>query len=289
MKLLIIGRHGQLARTLVDFAPSEHDVLTISSSELDITDREQTVSKIAHTFPDCIINTAAFTAVDAAETDPRRAWKVNCKGAENVAIAVHNIGKRLIHISTDFVFDGTSRLPYQPNAKTNPLNVYGTTKLEGEQRVRAILPSNSIIVRTAWLYSKYRGNFVTTMIRLMKEERDLRVVDDQTGTPTWTGSLAPAIFKFAELEDFSGVYHWTDSGFSNWHQFAIEIQNVAFSLGILRVKTPVSPVSASDYGSTAVRPAYSVLDCSSSKDAIGISPRPWEANLQTTITNGVHL
>ena len=170
--------------------------------------------------------------------------------------------------------------PYAPDATTHPLSVYGRTKRDGEMAVLDAMPTNAVVVRTAWLYSKTGGNFVKTMLRLMQERDELSVVADQRGTPTWANSLATTVWAFAGTPDVSGVFHWTDGGEASWHEFAVAIRDEAKALGLLDKTIPVHAISTSEYPTPATRPGYSVLDCSSTTTALGIQQTDWRANLR---------
>jgi dTDP-4-dehydrorhamnose reductase len=196
MKVLLTGAQGQLGQTLQAQRPRDMVIASVDLPGLDITDRQDVLARVELEKPDIIVNCAAYTAVDHAESERELATSVNGDGPKNLAIAAREHGARLIHISTDFVFDGHTSKPYLPDAPAHPLSVYGASKWRGEQWVRDILPDRSIILRTSWLYGEYGGNFVSTMLNLFEERDRISVVDDQTGTPTWARSLVKAIFGF---------------------------------------------------------------------------------------------
>jgi len=173
--------------------------------------------------PDVIVNAAAYTAVDRAESEPELARRVNSDGPRYLALAAREVGARLVHLSTDFVFDGASSIPYPPEAPTNPLNVYGVTKRAGEQAVLEVLPGRSVVLRTSWLYAAEGSNFVRTMLRLMCANGAVRVVADQVGTPTAARSVAQAIWKITERPSVTGIHHWSDAGVASWYDFAVAI------------------------------------------------------------------
>ncbi len=204
---------------------------------------------------------------------------MNVEGPRNVAAAARDVGARLIHISTDFVFDGDASTPYKADAATNPLSVYGRTKRDGERAVLEALPKSAVVVRTAWLYSKTGSNFVKTMLRLMGERDELGVVADQIGTPTWANSLADSVWAFAGATELAGLYHWTDGGQTSWHEFALAIQEEALSLGLLDQLIPIHAITTEDYPTAATRPRYSVLDCSATTVALNLHPAQWRVNL----------
>ena len=280
MTTLVLGSNGQLGRALVVAAPDRAEVIGLDLPELDITDAVALLDYCREAKPTVIINAAAYTAVDQAETETELATAVNVEGARNVAAAASNISARLIHISTDFVFDGKAATPYKPDAKTNPLSVYGRTKREGEQAILEAMPSTAAVMRTAWLYSKLGGNFVKTMLRLMGERDELGIVADQIGTPTWAESLATAVWALAEAEQCSGIYHWTDGGETTWYEFAEAIQDEALSLDLLNNSIPIRAITSDSYPTAAARPSYSVLDCSSTCAALRLHPAEWRVNLR---------
>ncbi len=280
MKTLVIGCNGQLGHSLVDTVPEGTDIIGLDLPELDITDAAGVLETCREIRPDLIVNAAAYTAVDKAESDAALAAVVNAEGPRNIALAAADLGARIIHISTDFVFDGTASNPYKPDAPTNPLSVYGQTKRDGELAVLEEAPDVAIVIRTSWLYSKTGSNFVKTMLRLMSERDELGVVADQIGTPTWANSLADAVWAFAGASGCSGIYHWADRGETSWQEFAIAIQDEAISLALLENAIPIRPIKTEDYPTAAKRPAYSVLDCSSAQEAIKMQPAEWRTNLR---------
>ena len=279
MKTLVLGCKGQLGQSLARTVPENTDIIGFDLPELDITDAAAVIDTCRQCSPDVIVNAAAYTAVEQAESEPEIAASINIEGARNIAVASRDVGARFIHISTDFVFDGESTKPYTSDAVTNPLNVYGQTKRDGELAALEETSGAAIIIRTSWLYSKTGTNFVKTMLRLMDERDELSVVADQFGTPTWADSLAEAVWAFAQTSEHSGVFHWSDGGATSWHGFATKVQEEALSLGLLNKAIPIHAISAKDYPTAARRPLYSVLDCSATHDAINIRPAKWEANL----------
>jgi len=198
-------------------------------------------------------------------------------GPENLAVAAAEAGARLIHISTDFVFDGNLCRALKPDDRPNPLSVYGSSKLAGEQRVLAALP-DSLVIRTAWLYSSFGNNFVKTMLRLMNERDNLGVVVDQIGTPTWAGSLAEVIVK-AVSSEARGLLHWSDAGVASWYDFAAAIYEEGRRLGLVRKETAIRPITTAEYPLPAVRPAFSVLDKSLTYSTLAVAPVHWRTNL----------
>lgn len=279
MKTLITGAGGQLGQALVATAPAGIEVIPTTSSMLDISSARSVETFIAATNPDLVINAAAYTAVDKAELDFDTAFRVNGDALGHLKHAIIDAKARLVHISTDFVFDGEAGQPYAPNAPTSPLNVYGASKLRGEQEAG----EDSLIVRTAWVYSSRGSNFVHSMLRLMKEREVLQVVSDQIGTPTWATSLAEGVWKLAATK-VQGIYHYTDSGVASWYDFAVAIQEEALAIGLLVNAIPILPISTSDYPTPAKRPHYSVLNKTSTNTVLG-SPAPhWRVNLRRMLT-----
>jgi dTDP-4-dehydrorhamnose reductase len=275
MKVLITGAKGQLGRALVATAAQGCDLVTAGREDLDIGDGAAVAAYIDAHRPGLIINAAAYTAVDKAESDEAAAQRINANAVGHLAAAARSCGARLVHISTDFVFDGTSGSPYAPDAPTNPLGSYGRTKLAGEQAAG----NDALIVRTAWVYGSEGNNFVRTMLRLMAERPEVRVVADQIGTPTWTRSLASALWALADT-GASGLFHYTDSGVASWYDFALAIQEEALAIGLLSEAVAIIPIATADYPTPAKRPSYSVLDKSATFALTGLIAPHWRANLR---------
>lgn len=280
MKVLVTGAGGQLGRTLLANAPPGWRMSGTDRMQLDIADAESVSAVVTREQPDVIVNTAAYSAVDLAETNLSDAQRVNVSGVANLARAAGAVDARLVHMSTDFVFDGNATQPYPPYADPHPLSAYGHTKRDGEEQVRSLLADKSVILRTAWLYSEFGGNFVHTMLRLLREKETLKVVSDQAGSPTWARSLADVIFAFVARPELAGTYHWTDAGQTTWYDFACAIQEEAVDLGLVAPSATIHPVSSGEHGAPATRPAYSVLDCSSTTRELDIRQVPWRDNLR---------
>ncbi len=276
---LITGGGGQLGQELRDTVPAGWTALSCTSAELDVARPDQVAEVLERFRPALVINAAAYTGVDAAEQEPARAHAVNAAGAANVAAASREIGARLVQVSTDYVFDGALGRPYLPDDRTEPLGVYGRTKLEGEREVLRLAADTSVILRTAWLYSGRGRNFVLTMLRLLGEREEVGVVCDQVGTPTWCRSVAEAIWAAAERPDLRGIHHWTDEGTASWYELALAIQEEALALGLLQRQVPIRPLRSDQYPTPARRPAYSVLDASATEVALGLRRRPWRIAL----------
>lgn len=279
MKVLLAGAGGQAGWELRRTAPPGVRLLALDSAALDITDQRAVAEVVAEERPAVIINAAAYTAVDRAESEPGRAVAVNSHGVANLAGAARENGARLVQISTDFVFDGLQSRPYAPNDPPNPLGVYGGSKLAGEAAVRQALGDEGLIVRTAWLYSSHGHNFVKTMLRLFAGRDEVRVVADQIGTPTWARGLAETIWRLTEI-GASGIHHWTDAGVAGWYDFACAIQEEALALGLLSRAVPVVPVTTSEYPTPARRPACSVLDKTKTRKLLGGPVLHWRVQLR---------
>ncbi len=279
MKILLTGAAGQLGWELQRSVPPGITLVAMDAAGLDITDAAAVSAMVAAEQPQVIINAAAYTAVDKAESEPERARLVNAQGAANLAEATRAHGAFLVQLSTDFVFDGASSRPYGPANLPKPLGVYGSTKLAGEVAVRERLGERCAVVRTAWLYSSHRHNFVKTMLRLLTEREEVRVVADQVGTPTWAHGLAGAVWQIAG-RTMPGIHHWTDAGVASWYDFAVAIQEEALGLGLLERAIPIVPITTADYPTPARRPSYSVLDKSATWMLLGGPAPHWRVQLR---------
>lgn len=281
MKVIITGADGQLGRALAVRAPANAVVTSFNRAALDITNAAAVKVAVNAAQPDLIINAAAYTAVDKAEADAENARMVNTDAPGILAQTAEVHRARFVHISTDFVFDGSQSHPYGVCDVTAPLGVYGKTKRDGELAVLASCPS-ALIVRTAWVYSEHSGNFVQTMLRLMAEREEVKVVADQVGSPTFAANLAGAIWSLA-ASDAQGIYHYTDAGVASWYDFALAVQEEGLSLGLLNRKVPVVPIATADYPTPAKRPFYSVLDKTLTTELIGAAPH-WREALRAMLT-----
>ncbi len=279
MKVIITGKGGQLAWELEELAPQGYEVISVGINELDISNELLVSEFIINSKPDLVINAAAYTAVDKAEEDTETAYAVNELGTKYLANACKQINARILHVSTDFVFDGASTAPYQTDSTPNPINVYGASKLAGDILLQEILPEASVIVRTAWVYSVNGNNFVKSMLRLMQEKPQLGIIYDQVGTPTWAKGLAQWLWAVADKPEVTGIYHWTDAGIASWYDFAIAIQELGIEKGLLKEVIPILPIPTSAYPTPAKRPAFSVIDKSSAEDVSGIKTIHWRKQL----------
>jgi dTDP-4-dehydrorhamnose reductase len=283
LKVLVTGAQGQVGRAVLHSVPPGVVAVGLTRAQLDIGDEQAVAAYLRSNQPDLIVNTAAYTAVDRAESEPAAAARANTAGPRNLALAARASGARLLHLSTDFVFDGLACTPYPPDAPTNPLSTYGRTKLAGEAAVRSLLADRSVVLRTAWVYAAEGSNFVRTMLRLMATKGSVRVVADQIGTPTSASSLARIIWAVAARPDASGIYHWTDAGAGSWYDFAVAIAEESAVLGLLPADVRVDPIATSDYPTPARRPNYSVLDKRTALAELSVAGLHWRTELRAVL------
>lgn len=285
--ILLIGSTGQLGQELQQLLAPYGNLLAVERSSVDLAQPETLRRVICQVKPELVINAAAYTAVDKAETEPEFAKAINAVAPGILAQETQKLGACLIHISTDYVFDGAQSHPYQVTDQTNPLSVYGQTKLSGEQAIQ-IESDRYFILRTAWVYGTYgKSNFVKTMLRLGAEREELRVVADQIGSPTWTGDLAQAIARLIpqlKSPDVSGTYHYTNSGVASWYDFAVAIFEEAQQLGFPLKLQRVIPITTADYPTPAKRPAYSVLSCAKISKVLETPAPHWRRGLRQMLT-----
>ena len=259
MRILVTGSTGQLGFEVVRaFSPSGHEIIAPERSELDFLNPGQVAERVRRLQADWVINCAAYTQVDRAESEVEQAFVVNRDSAGQLAGAVAGYGGNLLHVSTDFVFDGKQSRPYREDDVARPLGVYGRSKREGEQAVRSALPEATIL-RTAWVYGVHGHNFVKTILRVAREGKPLKVVNDQLGSPTWARDIAGAIRALVQNRA-SGIYHYTNAGSTSWHGFATAILAGAEAAGFALETTSIEAIPTSGYPTPAQRPAYSVLD-----------------------------
>lgn len=279
MNILITGCNGQLGNEmqLLQAKYAQHTWFNTDVNELDITDKDAIKRFVEANHIDGVVNCAAYTAVDKAESDPLLAKKLNADAPVFLAEAVGKQGGWIVQVSTDYVFDGTKHTPYVETDSTCPNSVYGQTKLEGEQAVTKLCP-NAMIIRTAWLYSEFGNNFVKTMIRLGKERKQLGVIFDQVGTPTYAHDLASVIMTAIDKGIKPGIYHFSNEGVTSWYDFTKSIHRIA---GINTCH--VMPLHTAEYPTPASRPAYSVLDKTKIKEAYSINIPHWEESLAKCI------
>lgn len=285
-KVLVTGAKGQVGSELVKAAPSGSIVIGLGSNELDITNQQQVTAVIAQYKPDLIINAAAYTAVDKAESDSDNAYAVNQQAVAWLAQAAKQADIPLFHISTDYVFDGESTTPYKETDPVNPQSVYGMSKLAGEQ-VLAATHNKHIILRTSWVFGVEGNNFVKTMLRLGKERDELSVVADQHGCPTSASSIAKVLWQLAEKYKTErtipwGIYHFSNSPACTWYEFACEIFEQAVKAGVLERKPEVQPITTAEYPTPAKRPAWSVLDCGKIEEVLRHKNPGWKDRYLST-------
>lgn len=280
MKVLVTGgESGQLQWELKRTKPPGVDIVNADGQRLDITDAGAVAESINQYQPDCIINAAAYTAVDKAEQEREQAFAVNQTGVQNLCDAALTGGSRLIHVSTDFVFGQSDGTPFSEEGETDPASVYGESKLAGEQAVRNTLPDTGLVVRTAWVYSSFGNNFVKTMLRLMRERDEIGVIADQVGSPTWANGLARALWRACEIKSF-GMMQWTGAGVASWYDFAEAVQTEALALGLLGDPIKINPLRTDQYPTPARRPSYSVMEITRSCEQLNLKPVHWQAELK---------
>lgn len=295
MSILLVGAGGQVGQELQKTLPTLQPVLgplvAVTRTELDLTDLEAIARKVAEIDPKLIVNAAAYTAVDKAESEPDLARRINADAPEALAKAAAECGALLIHISTDYVFLGQDPSPRSETDAVEPLSVYGKTKLAGEEAIRKA-QSDHIILRTAWVYGvQGKGNFVKTMLRLARDRTELSVVADQIGSPTWAKDIAEAVTELGKLaldeslpqekrEQIKGTYHFTNSGTASWHDFAVAIFEEAKALNTPLAIETVHPITTADYPTPAQRPPYSVLSGEKIAAVLGHEAPPWRESLK---------
>jgi len=279
--ILLIGRNGQVGTQLQKVLQPYGNLIAVARPEVELAQPETIKDLIEQWEPQIIINAAAYTAVDKAESEPELANKINAIAPKILAQEAERLQALLIHISTDYVFDGKNNRPYQENDSTNPLSVYGETKLAGEQAVRSIC-SDHLILRTAWVYGTGgKSNFVKTMLRLGAQKSELKIVADQIGSPTWAKDIAQVIAILTTKEQRkSGIYHYTNSGVASWYDFAVAIFEEAKLLGFPLKIESVIPIPTSKYPTPAVRPSYSVLNCAKISSLMESYPPHWRESLR---------
>lgn len=277
MKALITGVNGQLGKELLAHAPTGWTCVALDRAALDLSDAAAICRLVDAEQPDLVLNAAAYTAVDRAESEPGLAHAINAGAPAAFSKALAGTG-RLVQVSTDFVFDGQRGHNYQPDDIRNPQSVYGASKAAGEDAAG----DEAIIVRTSWVYAAGGANFVRTMLRLMRERDELRVVADQIGSPTWARGLAATIWGLA-VKDATGIWHHRDAGIASWYDFAVAIAEEAHAIGLLDRIPAIHPIATSEYPTPARRPAFSVLDVSATREVLGDISTHWRSNLRTML------
>jgi dTDP-4-dehydrorhamnose reductase len=293
MRILVTGKNGQLGRSIqktvntdtkIGNNQSPNDFIFVDREELDL----RSESSISHYFGnnkfDIIINCAAYTQVDRAEQEAELANQINHLAVKQLASIASNQQARLMHISTDYIFDGESNKPYLEKDTPNPINVYGKTKLAGEKALQTLMPMNALIIRTSWLYSEYGNNFVSAMLKLGKERDELRVVSDQIGSPTYAADLADAILEIIEHKKFrdagqtTQIYHYSNEGKTSWHEFAREIFKIE------KIECEVNPITSQQYPTPAKRPRNTLMNKDKIMEVFNIKISNWKSSLNTCIT-----
>jgi dTDP-4-dehydrorhamnose reductase len=280
VKALVTGAGGQLGRSLLAAVPAGAETVGLDRAALDIANADAIEAAFAEHRPTLVINAAAYTAVDKAEDERDAAFAINAEAPGLLAAAAARAGARFLHVSTDFVFDGRQSHPYRPDDAVAPLGVYGASKQAGEARVAAAYPS-ALIVRTSWVYAARGKNFLLTMLRLLRERGQVRVVADQIGTPAHAAALARALWAMAAT-DAAGIVHWADAGTASWYDFAQAIAEEAEAAGLLAPGWQVDPISTAEFPTPARRPAYSVFDRTSGWALAG-QARHWRAELRDAL------
>jgi len=285
MKILVLGCKGQLGRCLNDQRiNSEHEVIYTSRKKIDIADFEQTKNQILKISPDLIINATAYTAVDKAEGDHETADLINHLAVRNIANICSQQGCWLIHVSTDYVFDGNCKVPYKEDDQTNPQGAYGETKLKGELAIQSS-GCKHIIIRTAWVFSEYGNNFLKTMLRLGAERDELSIVGDQIGCPTYAQDIARSIIEIVpqlNSRKDNGIYHYCGNQPCSWYDFANAIFDQAMTNN-LKIPSIVNSIETSAYPTPAKRPSFSVLDCSKIENEYGVLSSNWKVGISQAI------
>jgi len=294
MRILVTGKNGQLGQSInklinietkIENNPSSNEFIFVGREELDLSNNSSIINYFDnHDKFDIVINSAAYTAVDQAEEEQELANQVNHLAVKQLAGIAKEQKARLIHISTDYVFNGESDKPYIETSETNPINVYGKSKLAGEKALQAVMPMNAVIIRTSWVYSEYGNNFVKTMLRLGKERDELNVVSDQIGSPTYATDLAGAILEiiknkeFREEDQATQIYHYSNEGEISWHDFAKEIFKIA------KTNCKVNPITTQQYPTPAKRPKNTLMNKNKIIEKFGVKNTNWKEPLNTCIT-----
>jgi len=288
--ILLIGSNGQVGTEIAQIIAPHHNLKALARPTIDLSQPDTLRQIIQEVQPDIIINAAAYTAVDRAESEPDLATAINTTAPQIIAQESEKLGAFLIHLSTDYVFDGKSSNPYKETYITNPLNVYGQTKLVGELAIQQTTP-HYLIIRTAWVYGTFgKSNFVKTMLRLSQERPEIRVVADQIGSPTWSQDIATAIAQFIPIlsSDITGIYHYTNSGVASWYDFAVAIFEEAQQLGFISTVPQIIPITTDLYPTPAYRPGYSVLACGKITKVLGTNPPHWRQRLRLMLQESLH-
>ena len=289
MKILLTGANGQLGRMIIMDRPQNVNLIALDKTKMDFMNQNACYEKILEIKPDWVINCGAYTLVDEAEKNKKKALQINAFVMQSISEAIKLINGKLLHISTDFVFDGLQKKPYKPFQKTNPVNVYGESKALGESLIRETLDkgTQSVILRTSWLVGPVGNNFALKILNLHKNHKILKVVSNQFGSPTTTSSLSKVCWEIIKKHkqsimqnnNFPGILHWSDAGVASWYDLAYEVGEIAVQLGLIQNPANLIPIKCSEYPTIAQRPFYSVLDCTSTQKIIGVNPLNWRESL----------
>lgn len=284
MKIIVIGKSGQLAWELSQLVLPEHEIVCLGRNDIDLQNVAAMTECLQQQKAEGVINASAYTAVDKAESDIGNAYALNTQAVGNLAQACKTLSVPFVHVSTDFVFHGDKGVPYLPDDEINPLGVYGASKAQGEHLVTEVYPELSCIIRTSWVYSTHGNNFVKTMLNLMRTKPELGVISDQIGTPTYAKGLAAACVA-SLANSVSGIHHYTDTGVASWYDFAVAIQRIGLELGLLDKIIPIKPITTDQYPTPAKRPHYSVLDKSSFANILPeLTFSHWQTQLHMMMT-----
>jgi dTDP-4-dehydrorhamnose reductase len=267
MKIIVIGKSGQLALELIQLSSAENEIVCLGRSDVDIASCSSLIDALNKYQAEGLINASAYTAVDTAESDQENAFKLNSEYVGNLVSVCKKLAIPFIHVSTDFVFQGDKGSPYLPGDAISPLGVYGASKAAGEKLIFDIYPEKSCVLRRSWVYSTHGNNFVKTMLKLMRSKPELGIISDQIGSPTYAKGLAIACVEAAK-QNVTGIHHYTDNGVASWYDFAVAIQEIALSLGMLEKEISINAITTANYPTQAKRPHYSVLDKSSFVNAL---------------------
>ena len=286
MKVLITGSTGQLGKTLIVVKPKNVELIKVSSADFNLLDYKSCEEFILSHKPDWVINAAAYTAVDKAESESELAFEINTRSPEKLAKTLLTYGGKMLYVSTDFVFDGKNDKPYKFDHVHNPLSIYGKSKSLGEMKCLSI--GNSYILRTSWVYSPFNKNFLLTILNLQKKfaknNQPLKIVHDQIGSPTNTFGLANVCWlllnKLNSERSNQKIFHWSDKGQISWYEFARKISLLGKEMGILKEKVDIFKINASDFKADAIRPSYSVLDCTDTENFLNVKQQNWEIELR---------
>jgi len=296
MKILLIGSTGQLGREIIKNSPKDINLLTPSRFEFDLTNTNACYEYILHLSPDWIINSGAFTNVDKAEKEQEVAYKINTLGPQILAKALSISGGKLLHISTDYVFNGKQNYPYKTNQKPSPINTYGLSKAKGEEYIKNYLSNNNNqanILRTSWLVGPNGNNFALKIMQLLNNQEEIKVICDQVSSPTTTSSLADAIWKIINKnmeyskknKVFPTINHFSNDGIASWYDLAVTIKEIGLKSGLINKAGEIKPIKSNEYSSKTLRPNYSVLDTSNTKKIIGLKNSHWRNELLKCFNN----